>query len=548
MKPTRTTVLAAALLFGGAACADLDIENPNAPDRERALAEPSDVESLISGSFNRWWNTQGSHAGFRAGLSAVGFNHSATPANFGMVEFSQLPRQPLNNSTAWSFYSEFANTWEWSYEAAGAVREGLIAMGVGPEADPEEAVELAEHDRALAFARFVQGLAHGTVAQLFDQGYIYDETVPLDPDNPAEIGDPIPYDQVMDQALDYLAEAAQVASESDFTLPDTWMSLELTSDELAEYAHAWRARFATTVARTPEERAQVDWDQVLDDIEAAGDTDKTIRIGGDLISWGIDYGNLSGWSQMNYHFHGMADQSGDYQDWIETPPMEREAFIMETPDLRFPRGSTREEQEQGIGTDEGCVNMGIHWTIPGCVDGGASVGDQWSQAARGTWRWSYYRDWRYWRPPSIIFSVREHPELAARELRLLEAEALYRQGDEGAAVEIIDETRTEIGGLGTAADNADCVPRLPAGADPDRMDGDLCGDVLEALKWEWRTELAWKGFGTQYFASRGWGDLPEGTFLNLPVPQQDAELFGLEVYTTGGVGGNEAAPVGGYGF
>ncbi len=41
-----------ALLAG---CQDLDVVNPNNPDRGRAIRNPQAVESFISSSFPVWW-------------------------------------------------------------------------------------------------------------------------------------------------------------------------------------------------------------------------------------------------------------------------------------------------------------------------------------------------------------------------------------------------------------------------------------------------------------------------------------------------------------
>ncbi len=50
-----------ALAFSALACQDLNITNPNNPDREVVVSSASDVESLISSSFRQWFNlTQGS--------------------------------------------------------------------------------------------------------------------------------------------------------------------------------------------------------------------------------------------------------------------------------------------------------------------------------------------------------------------------------------------------------------------------------------------------------------------------------------------------------
>jgi hypothetical protein len=58
MMTTRVTgrrALGVALvLLGMAGCTDLEVMNPNNPDRDRVLSDPGDVESLISTSFRAY--------------------------------------------------------------------------------------------------------------------------------------------------------------------------------------------------------------------------------------------------------------------------------------------------------------------------------------------------------------------------------------------------------------------------------------------------------------------------------------------------------------
>ena len=49
-----TSGLTALLLVGMAGCVDLEVQNPNAPDAERALQNAEDVEALIGGAFSSW--------------------------------------------------------------------------------------------------------------------------------------------------------------------------------------------------------------------------------------------------------------------------------------------------------------------------------------------------------------------------------------------------------------------------------------------------------------------------------------------------------------
>ena len=92
-----------------------------------------------------------------------------------------------------------------------------------------------------------------------------------------------------------------------------------------------------------------------------------------------------------------------------------------------------------------------------------------------------------------------------------------------------DLTRVGVGGLPaltgavTSATQAvpggsQCVPQVPTGT------GTVaCGNIMEAMKYEKRMETAFIGYGSWYFDDRGWGDLPEGTALNWPVPWQEMD-------------------------
>jgi len=76
----------------------------------------------------------------------------------------------------------------------------------------------------------------------------------------------------------------------------------------------------------------------------------------------------------------------------------------------------------------------------------------------------------------------------------------------------------------------------------------VCGTIMEAMKYEKRTELAFNAFGAAwYFDSRGWGDLVVDTPLEYPVPQAEMDARQLPFYNLGG-GGPSSAKKGTYGF
>ncbi|HEX6940030.1 MAG TPA: hypothetical protein VF158_11515 [Longimicrobiales bacterium] len=553
----RTRAVAALALLAGVACADLEVTNPNDPDAERALKTPDDVESLIAGSLNTWFGAyydveRGSPGAF---LSSQSFQHSSTPANFAMLHYSAIPRAGIPNDPAGGDpYTYMAEPWSDSYGALAAVRSGFLAI----EEDPAIAEGLGDLrvQRARAFGRFVQGMAHATLAVLYDKAFIVDETVNTEEPETLE---PVDYNAVMDAAMKYFDEAIALSEGAAFTIPANWIfQTETSAAELAQIAHSQKARFRAAVARTPEERRNVDWEAVIADVDAGVPNGWLVTFDWDFDWYHgvIDYGNFDGWSQMNYFMLGMADTSGRYQEWLSLPVAERHPdlpsgrpFLIITPDRRFPQGTTIDEQRQNPGT----VWM-IPCTVPEGVDDDSllpgdpcfanfTISNMWVREARGTWRWSYYWSHEFGKYNyGVGENYKDLYEIDPAEMRLLKAEGMYWLGQPGWEA-LVDVTRTAAG-LDPISDgsNDDCVPRLPSGE---------CGDLFEALKWEKRMEVRFEGlFGAPwYFDSRGWGDLYYGTQLQFPVPCQELDILNrTPCYTFGGVGGEWSAPVSTYAF
>ena len=136
--------------------------------------------------------------------------------------------------------------------------------------------------------------------------------------------------------------------------------------------------------------------------------------------------------------------------------------LIVTPDLRFPRGETLEDQS---------AQPGRYYAI------NPDTGVVWAGRA---WQWSVYRDDRY--RDYLDSGSALVPEIDVAEMDLLRAEALYRLGDAAGAAELVNRTRVASGLSATDASgaNASCVPRLPDGS---------CGGLLEMLKWEKRMEV-----------------------------------------------------------
>jgi len=74
----------------------------------------------------------------------------------------------------------------------------------------------------------------------------------------------------------------------------------------------------------------------------------------------------------------------------------------------------------------------------------------------------------------------------------------------------------------------------------------VCGNMLEAIKWEKRMETGYVHASSWFLDSRGWGDLPDGTALFWPVPYQELQVRGFsldKIYGAGPGVGNAANSV-----
>jgi hypothetical protein len=562
-------VAASVLALTFMACKDtLVVEDQTDPDRDRALGKPADVEAFIGSTYAQIQDGTlgGSNDDVQTQLQVMGMENTSALANFAMGPRGSIPRTPIENTRnstgAGGNYRDFVVM----HRAARMAVMGLAAI--------QRLVTLgspAQDARARAFARFVQGVAFGNLALVYDSASIVSETdvypyvVPFSS-----------YTAVMAAAYTELDSAITIAraTPGSFPLPAAWINGNaLDTTAFFRLIHSYKARFRADVGRTPAERAAADWAAIIADANAGITADFTISMN-PTAGWDVVWPaqafatGTANWHQMSQFWMGMADSSGGYDAWLTLAPALRGPFLVVTRDLRFPQGTARAAQNgdtlrAGYRTFAGSP----YWRNrpPG--------EDQPGQPLQIS-MYDFYKT----RAFQTAGRIGNYPIMTRAEMRLLSAEGYLRTGNFTEAINRINVSRrqtvsnttiqTGVDTLGrpvygpvpildsipnSIADTltpipggAHCVPRIPDVAAAYKAS--KCGNVWDALKWEYRMETAYSGYGMWYFAARGWGDLPEGTAMYWPVPYQEMDARRQTFYSAGGVGGTGSSPHGNYGL
>jgi len=533
------------LLLTGTACVDLTVENLEAPDRERATSNANDVLALIGGAFFPTF-----HTAMQTSLAINLFPYASsemTSSLNGTQDAQQArdllePRVEHNNSSQISqsvgphgprmFWAAIGRSANIPYEGLQIINDGMILREAG--------VDVTE--RARAFAKFMQGWSWGYAALVFDEVHVVPETLRL-PDSQSELNQVVlstlvGYDVAIQAAVDALQEAIQIAemhpgivhfpslSESFF-----WFGspVAISNDQFIRMANTLSARLLVLGPRTPEERAAVDWDRVLAFTEHGVTEDFEMQLAQNRQNTFVlrIQNNTAGGTanaRWDYRTIGPADQSGAYQDWINSPVEERGRFNIVTPDRRI-TGAT--PTSAGSYTRYRADNNGFP------IDRGAYF--------QSAYQWSRHALDLGLTGNAVGHNAGSHGMITADENNLLRAEALLRTGSVQAAVDLINVSRTReqvAGGVtypGLPALTVSGVPEVGGQCVPRKDNGD-CGDVFTALRYERMIELAGMDILRGYADSRGFGILADGSLLHWPVPGNVLELYGLQEYTYGGVG------------
>ncbi len=549
---TGTALVAVAIVT--AACSDvLSVKNPNNPNVGQVLGTGTDIEAVFSQAYLQVGFTANSiHTNNIAPqLNAMALENYGNVANFDMVYRAAIPRlyidNSVNNSGDGVHLADFQNMSKLARTMSVAIAALDKFLGSGNTLGSP-----AQNARSRAWGFFNLGLALGNLALVYDSAAIVYPSTPTTGAQPPLSG----YADVMRAALGDLDSALTIATSSAVTAAPTafaapWINgLVVDQPTFVKIVRSYKARFRAGVARTPAERAAVDWASVIADATNGISSDLVVQLS---IQAGWQQRELTnayryqGWGDVSMMYLGMADTSGAFDAWLATPMINRQPFLVRTPDARWPAGADRASQIAASGGTNGVPgNTGYYFRNR--PSGEDPPGDPW-----GTSEYDHYR-FRYL---TVNNSDNAGPwiEIAKAEMDLLAAEGYLRKGDVASAAKLIDNSRVSKGklpalsGVVTSASQpvpggSACVPRVPTGPNGPTT----CGNIMEALKYEYRVETYFTGYGQWFQAMRGWGDLVVGTPLQFPVPYEEMQVRLHPFYNLGGVGGASAAAVGTYGY
>ncbi len=514
----RLSALCSAVLL--VACdGALAVTNPNVVDVDAAFRTPQGIQQVIGKSFQGIF--QGQYANLNSlmpqAMNSSG-ESSSSLANAGMGLRTGIPRQiidnQLGNTTVEGNFRDLSFFTRFARQAANGIKalRGLNR----PDAETAKA-------RALGF--FVIGYAQGNMA------FMYDSAAAIRPDTTDEsvLSSSA---AVMTNALLMLDSAIAIASNPLNATAFPILASEfingssLTSARFIQVARSYKAKFRAGVARTPAERALVDWALVEADAANGITADLTVGLDG-TIGWSIggtigQLATFGGWHQMPMLYYGMADTTGAYNSYIAVGSFvtARTGFLVQTADTRWPRGATRAIQQAA--QSPVVPSTGVYFRNRPTGEDVNDNGNPWANS-----NYDHFR----WRPINDAAGIGTWTLMSFREISMLRAEALIRLNRTAEAIPLINASRTANGlpaipaGAtvvpgGTAAapliGGASCTPRVPVSATTT-----ACGSVLEAMKYEKRMESAFTGYSQWFIDNRGWGDLVAGTPIEWPVPVQE---------------------------
>lgn len=459
----------------------LNVPNENDPDFLKVYAKGDDVENVASGLFNTIFRGEHSYDGVEMMLAVAADHVTCSHGNAGMWHMSSEPRDlAWDNAPSYSNSGNTKVTYDAMYSAISTANNVIKAI-------LQNGVEIGDNgernDRTLAVARFVQGLAYGNLALIYDRAHVKDETNEVE----GVIDAALPYQEVADAAVGFLDEAISLSGSS-FTIPAEWFGspTTLSSSDFKKLCNTLAARIMSYTPRNKTELAAVDWNKVKTYADNGITSDWIVVMDG-TSKWYFeagDYLTFPGWGKTDMYVVNLMDPTQP-QHWDDSPS------------FPHPPASTNPIDDR--------LNTDFAFTPSNGF-----------RPDRGYFNFTNYRMSRY--DDIYVAAIGPKAEIMKAENDMLRAEARAYTGDLTGAADIINAgTRVTRGNM----DEVDPVLE----------------DIVQAIHHERHVEMYTTGVGLQFFEMRKLDLLQKGTPLHMPLPAAILEVFGLTppFYTFGTV-------------
>jgi len=497
------------------ACNSLDVENPNAPDATRALADPAAIEAVAGGTMRSWFNTwDGMEGG--GPLVTMAQTYSASWNNYNMNFYSSIDADGTRNARG--YQNDLASAgrttmiayWEGYYSTISSAVDVLTAI----RKNKLVISNASNTKRAETVAQLMHGAGLMGIALNYDKGYVIDETSDLAA---------LAYKsrkEVRDAAVASLEKAATLAAANTFTTPTGWTNgTAYTNVQIAQLARTMAAMTLAYYPRTAAENDAVDWNKVQQ-LASQG-----ISSTGSGFDFNFSGDGCSSWChEILYWFNAfdggrVSTRVGALLD----PATQRHPYPSggnprpNSPDKRLGDGSFGPDDEDFagyFGTNPKTARAGTDFVYSR---------EEIFRPDRGMYHQSNIGHIRYDRsgeqsPNGIYGGFGVAPVISKHQNDLLWAEAELRRsgGNLASAATLINKTRVDRGGL-TAATAAEGQASL-----------------ITKLIYEQEIELLGLGPSSYYARRRVPNGLLAGTPREMPVPAKELGVKGDAFYTFGG--------------
>ncbi len=475
----RTKILFALslILLSFASCEDLDVENINEPDRQRALSNEDDLLQLLkSGTIDSYW---GITASWGTHMHLMADQLTSTNKSRAFWDFAEEPRLGLQNDPNYDGLGAMSSPWGNLNSAVYSANAVLLFIEEG-NTFTESGTDITKQVEAAAY--FAKGFAQGFLGVIYDQAYIVNTDTDL---GNLELK---PYTELIDEGIKNIQSAITAAEASSGFKYNTMVNVDMDLAEFKKYANSMMARIAASEARTSTEAATLNWTQILDWANNGFTSDFYIETApGEWFNSTIDWGATvlsggAGYLPTDLKVAHLADPSLPqvYPATGILPPAD-------SPDARFDQyfqyttefGYLRPERNRGI--------------------------------------FSNYVNKRFMDNNTMSEAGDQNPQFLLAEIQMLKAEAHMRLGNNLAAANAINNSpRVTVGGLPLAT---------------------ALDDILAILHYEYSIELDFAAGSTSQWAFMRRNDLlQEGTAVQFPIPATELEATGLPLYSFGGIG------------